>query len=175
MLFLGVFPCIRTRASSSSLVVSEMAVINRNPRKGNEMSRALILTINFAYCCYHFRVHCALCNCVNNSVLGQGDLICFGRISGFQRHSSSPQQQQNVTSAYRHPHYSTAGGSHPSQERKSPRDGEFQDHRQYSRTHRAEAGNSTVQHSPQIHVEAPGRYWHLLKHFSCHFHAVQII
>lgn len=118
------------------------------------------LSINFAHCLYHFRVRCALCNCVNNSVLGQGDLICFGRISsGFQRHSRSPQrQQQNVTSAYRHSHYPTAGGSHPSQGRKSPRDREFQDHRQYSWTYRAEAANSTVHLSPQIHGEAPGRY-----------------
>ena len=115
------------------------------------------LSINLAHYFYHFRVCCALCNCVNNSVLGQGDLICFGRISGFQRHSTSPQQQQNVTSAYRHSHYPTAGGSHPSQGRKSPRDGEFQDHRQFSWTHRAEAANSTVHHSPQIHRETPGR------------------
>ena len=95
---------------------------------------------------------------MNKSVLGQGDLICFGRISGFQKHSTSPHQQQNVTSAYRHSHFPTAGGSHPSQGRKSPRDGEFQDHRQYSWTYRAEAANSTVHHSPQIHGEAPGRY-----------------
>lgn len=107
--------------------------------------------------CVSQRVCCALCNCVNNSVLGQGDLICFGRISGFQRHSTSPQQQQNVTSAYRHSHYPTAGGSLPSQGRKSPRDGEFQDHRQFSWTYRAEAANSTVHRSPQIHRETPGR------------------
>ena len=86
-------------------------------------------------------------------MLGQGELICFGRISGFPRHPSSPQQLQNLRADYPNPHYAMAGGSHPSHGRRSPRDGEYQDVRQYPWTYRTENANSTVHHG-----EMPVRY-----------------
>lgn len=92
------------------------------------------------------RVCCALCNCVSNSVLGQGELICFGRISGFPRHSSSPLLHKNLRADYSNPHYAMAGGSHPPHSRRSPHDGEYQDVKQYPRPYRTEDGNTTVHH-----------------------------
>lgn len=95
---------------------------------------------------FHCRVCCALCNCVSNSVLGQGELICFGRISGFPRHSSSPLLHKNLRADYSNPHYAMAGGSHPPHSKRSPHDGEYQDVKQYPRPYRTEDGNTTVHH-----------------------------
>lgn len=35
------------------------------------------------------RVSCALCNCISNSLMGQGDLICFGRLAGFPSNTTT--------------------------------------------------------------------------------------
>jgi len=97
------------------------------------------------------RVRCALCNCVNNSLLGQGDLICFGRLSGFPRHSASPRQHQHFASAYQNPHYPGVSGSLPSYGRGGPHADVT-----YSWKYRAEAATtSTVHH--HSHGDGPVR------------------
>jgi len=40
------------------------------------------------------RLRCALCNCVDNS-LGQGHLICFGRLNHPHNNATSPSMEQN--------------------------------------------------------------------------------
>lgn len=44
--------------------------------------------ISTFFFCPFYRLKCALCNCINDSVLGQGKLICFGRFAGVDSHST---------------------------------------------------------------------------------------
>ena len=96
--------------------------------------------------CFRCRVCCALCNCVSNSVLGQGELICFGRIPSFPRHPSTPMQHKNLRVDYPNPNHAMAGGALPLHGRRSPYDGEYQDVRQHPQPFRAEDGNTILHH-----------------------------
>lgn len=62
---------------------------------------SLLLSIPFVI----FRVSCALCNCISNSLMGQGDLICFGRLAGFPSNKTTISlQHQQFTSINQMPH-----------------------------------------------------------------------
>lgn len=85
------------------------------------------------------RVCCALCNCISNSLLGQGDLICFGRLGGLPRNSttSTPQHQQ-LTLTNRTPHH-PEGNTHGD---------EYQRHTGYSLKYPSNHGDISRQRGP---------------------------
>ncbi|XP_073236304.1 uncharacterized protein [Porites lutea] len=104
------------------------------------------------------RVRCALCNCVNNSLLGQGEFICFGRISGFPKHSpvtSQSHMQHSASAAYSNLHnHAVGGGSLASYGRRSSPQYDYEEHGSYWR-YRTDATNSTLHH--QSHGDIPVR------------------
>lgn len=93
---------------------------------------------------FYCRVCCALCNCVSNSVLGQGELICFGRIFGFLRYSLSFLLYKNLRVDYLNFYYVMVGGLYFFYSRRSFYDGEYYDVKQYLRLYRIEDGNIIV-------------------------------
>ena len=107
---------------------------------------------------FYFRVRCALCNCVNNSLLGQGEFICFGRISGFPKHSPATSQshmQHSASAAYSNLHnHAVGGGSLACYGRRSSPEYDYEEHGSYWR-YRTDATNSTLHH--QSHGDIPVR------------------
>ena len=50
----------------------------------------LFLFLEVIFVDYCFRIRCALCNCLNDDRLGQGQLICFGILASSVHHPDSP-------------------------------------------------------------------------------------